>query len=158
MGSRSRTLCLATMGLWVMTLAVAGWFFVTGWTTKGADGRTEILLAPVERDQILAEMRQLLKAVDGVVRSLGEEQPNLQQAEAAARAAGMQMAVDTSPAMIAKLPLSFKQMGLSIHKDMDALADAIVNKETPQQSLQRLSSMTARCTTCHDLYQFGAGK
>ncbi len=158
MGSRSRTLCLATMGLWVMTLAVAGWFFVTGWTTKGADGRTEILLAPVERDQILAEMRQLLKAVDGVVRSLGEDQPNLQQAEAAARAAGMQMAVDTSPAIMAKLPLSFKQMGLSIHKDMDALADAIVEKETPQQILQRLSSMTARCTTCHDLYQFGAGK
>jgi len=115
-------------------------------------------LAPVERDQILAEMRQLLKAVDGVVRGLGEVQPNLQQAEAAARAAGMQMAVDTSPAIMAKLPLPFKQMGMSIHKDMDALADAIVKKETPQQILQRLSSMTARCTTCHDLYRFGAGQ
>lgn len=32
---------------------------------------------------------------------------------------------------------------------LDALADAIVQKETPQQILQRLSSMTARCTTCH---------
>ena len=105
MGSTTRTLCLATIGLWVITLAVAGWFFVTGWTTKGADGRTEIVLAPVERDQILAEMRQLLKAVDGVVRGLGEVQPNLQQAEAAARAGGMQMAVDTSPARRGKLTM-----------------------------------------------------
>ncbi len=29
---------------------------------------------------------------------------------------------------------------------------------TDQQILQRLSSMTARCTTCHDLYRFGVDK
>jgi cytochrome c556 len=116
------------------------------------------MLASAERDQILAEMRQLLKAVDGVVRGLGEPQPDLKQMETAARAAGMQMAADTSPAIMAKLPLPFKQMGMSIHKDMDALADAIAQKETPQQILQRLSSMTARCTTCHDMYRFGVDK
>ena len=153
-----RKLCIAAVVLWAVTLAVAGWFFVKGWTTKGADGRMEILLAPVERDQILAEMRQLLKAVDGVVRGLGEPQPDLKPMEEAASAAGMKMAADTNPAIMAKLPLPFKQMGMSIHKDMDALADAIVQKETPQQILQRLSSMTARCTTCHDLYRFGVGQ
>jgi len=47
---------------------------------------------------------------------------------------------------------------MSIHKDMDALAEAIVNKETPQQILQRLSNMTARCTTCHDMYRFSADR
>jgi cytochrome c556 len=41
---------------------------------------------------------------------------------------------------------------------MDELADAIVQQETPQQILQRLSSMTARCTTCHDLYRLSAGR
>lgn len=153
-----RGLCVAAMVLWVVTLAVAGWFFVKGWTTKGADGRMEILLAPSERDQILAEMRQLLKGVDGVVRGLGEPQPDLKQMEDAARAVGMKMAADTSPAIMGKLPLPFKQMGMSIHKDMDALADAMVQKETPQQLLQRLSSMTARCTTCHDVYRFGVGQ
>ena len=158
MSNRTCTLGRLMLGLWVATLALAGWFFVTGWTTKGSDGRTEILLAPMERDQILAEMRQLLKAVDGVVRGLGEAQPNLQQAETAARAVGMNMAADTNPAIMAKLPLPFKQMGMSIHKDMDALADAIVQKETSQQILQRLSSMTARCTTCHDIYRFGVDR
>jgi hypothetical protein len=64
--------CTSVFVLWILTITVLGWFFIKGWTTKGNDGRTEILLAPVERDQILAEMRQLLKAVDGVVRGLGQ--------------------------------------------------------------------------------------
>ncbi len=150
-------LCVAAIVLWVVTLAIGGWFFVKGWTTRGADGRMEILLAPAERDQILAEMRQLLKAVDGVVRGLSESDLNRKSMAEAAKVVGMQMAADTSPAIMAKLPLPFKQMGMSIHKDMDALADAIVQNETPQQILERLSSMTARCTTCHDLYRFGVG-
>ncbi|MFO0698640.1 MAG: hypothetical protein U0236_05380 [Nitrospira sp.] len=151
-----RKLCLAAVLLWVMTIAIGGWFFVKGWTTKGSDGRTEILLAPAERDQILAEMRQLLKGVDGVVRGLGESQLDRQSMKEAARAVGMKMAADTEPAIMTKLPLPFKQLGMSIHKDMDALADAIGQNETPQQILQRLSSMTARCTACHDMYRFSA--
>ena len=152
-----RTFCLGAIVLWVVTLAAAGWFFVKGRTATGIDGRTEILLAPAERDQILAEMRQLLKAVDGVVRGLGELQPDRQAMESAARAAGMKMAADVEPAIMVKLPLPFKQLGMSIHKDMDALAEAIVQNETPQQILQRLSSMTARCTACHDMYRLGMG-
>lgn len=151
-----RKVCFAAILLWVITIAVLGWLFIKGLTTKGSDGRTEILLAAAERDQILAEMRQLLKAVDGVVRELGEPKPDLKLMEAAARDVGMHMAADTEPAIMAKLPLPFKQIGMSIHKDMDSMADAIVQNETPQQILQRLSSMTARCTACHDMYRFSA--
>ena len=152
--------CIAAVILWGVTLAGTGWFFVNGWTAKGADGRTEIFLAPAERDLILGEMRQLLKAVHGVVTGVaGQDEPaDREQIEHAARAAGMGMAVDVNPAVMAKLPLPFKQMGMSIHRDMDALADAVASKETSQQILQRLSSMTARCTTCHDLYRFGVDK
>lgn len=150
-----RGLCVWAVILWILTLATAGWLFVKGWTTNGTDGRTEILLAPAERNQILAEMRLLLKAVDGVVRELAESEPDWKRMESAARAGGMHMAEDVEPAIMVKLPLPFKQMGMSIHKDMDALADAIVQRETPQQILKRLSSMTARCTACHDMYRFG---
>jgi hypothetical protein len=153
----ARVIGVTALVLWVRTLAALGWLFVKGWTVPGAEGRTEIVLDPVERDQILAEMRQLLKAVHGVVTALGNPEQGATVAEEAARAAGMSMAADTSPAIMVKLPLAFKQMGMSIHKDMDALADAIVQKETAQQILQRLSSMTARCTTCHDLYRFSVG-
>ncbi|HRI39826.1 MAG TPA: hypothetical protein PLO50_14825 [Nitrospira sp.] len=149
--------CMAGMVLWVLTISILGWFFINGSTAKGGDGRTEILVAQAERDQILAEMRQLLKAVDGVVRELGESEPDLKRMESAARAGGMHMAEDVEPALMVKLPLPFKQMGMSIHKDMDALADAVVQRETSQQLLKRLGSMTARCTVCHDMYRFKAG-
>ena len=150
------TLCRITLGLWIVTIAVAGWFFVQGWTTQGTDGRMQIVLAPAERDLILGEMRMLLKAVHSVVTGLAsqDQEVNRAQMEQAARSAGMHMAEDVNPALVAKLPLPFKQMGMSIHKDMDALADAVVQKEASQQILQRLSNMTARCTTCHDMYRF----
>jgi hypothetical protein len=150
------TLCRIALGLWIVTIGVAGWLFVQGWTMQGTDGRTQIVLAPAERDLILGEMRMLLKAVHGVVTGLAgqDQEANRTQMEQAARSAGMDMAEDVNPALMAKLPLPFKQMGMSIHHDMDALADAVVQKETPQQILQRLSSMTARCTACHDMYRF----
>ena len=153
-----RNFCITAITLWVVTLTVGGWLFVKGVTKTGSDGRTEIVLATAERDQILAEMRLLLKAVDGLIRGLGEPGPDPKQMEATARAVGMGMAADVEPTIMAKLPLPFKQMGMSIHQDMDALADAIARHETPQQILQRLSSMTARCTACHDMYRFGASR
>jgi cytochrome c556 len=155
-----RGICAVALALWAVTIAAGIWMFVKGVTRPGADGRTEIVLTASERDQILGEMRQLLKAVHGVVTGLAGQgqEADRTQIEQAARAAGMGMAADVDPALMTKLPLAFKQMGMSIHKDMDALADAIVQKETPQQILQRLSSMTARCTTCHDLYRLGVGQ
>ncbi len=151
-------ICLVGILLWTITMAAGAWIFIQGVTTPGTDGRTEILLAASERDQILGEMRLLLKAVDGVIRELSKPQPDLNAMAAAAKAAGMKMATDTNPAIMLKLPIPFKQMGMSIHQDMDALADAIVQKETPPQILARIASMTARCTTCHDLYRFAAGR
>ena len=71
-----RTLSLVALILWVLTLTTIGWFFVRGWTASGSDGRTEIILAPSERDLVLKEMRELLKAVDRVIRELGSPQPD----------------------------------------------------------------------------------
>ena len=149
---------MAAVGLWLVTAVVIGWFFVKGWTETGTDGRIEIVLAPSERDTILAEMRQLLKAVHGVVTGVSDPAQGMKGVEQASRAAGMAMAADVDPALMMKLPVAFKQMGLSVHTDMDALADAIVQKEPPGQILQRLASITARCTTCHDLYRLSAGR
>ncbi|TAJ07963.1 MAG: hypothetical protein EPO61_10970 [Nitrospirae bacterium] len=146
--------------LWVVGVAVLAVLFVKGATKPGADGRTEISLAPSERDLVLGEMRDLLKAVHRVVTWAGgpNQTADRQAVEQAARAAGMGMAADVNPSLMAKLPLAFKQMGMSVHKDFDGMADAIGQKEQPQQILQRLSSITARCTTCHDLYRLPGGK
>ncbi len=151
-------LCVAALVAWIVTMGALGWLFVKGWTVAGTGGRVEIVLAPAERDQILAEMRQLLKSVHGVVTGLSGSDGDVKAAEEAARAAGMTMAADVNPALMAKLPLAFKEMGLSIHQDMDLLADAVVQRETPPQILRRLSSITARCTTCHDMFQLVSSK
>lgn len=153
-----RVLGSVALVLWIVTLAAIIGLFVQGHTRPGVDGRTEIVLAPAQRDAILAEMRHLLKAVHGIVTALGDPDHDLKAAEGAARSAGMQMAADVDPAIMMKLPLAFKQMGMSIHKDMDHLADGIAQGESSVRILNRLSSMTARCTTCHDLYRFGVDK
>ena len=93
-------LCWITLGLWIITIGVAGWFFVQGWTTPGTDGRMHIVLAPAERDLILSEMRMLL--VTGLAGQ--DQEANRTQMEQAARSAGMDMAADVNPALMAKLP------------------------------------------------------
>ena len=154
----ARSVSVTAIVLWVISAVIVGWMFVKGWTTPGTDGRTEIVLAAAERDLVLREMRDLLKAVHGVITGVSDPAQGMKEAERAARAAGMSMAADVDPAIMLKLPLPFKQMGMSVHKDMDALAEAIARKEEPAKLLNRMSSITARCTTCHDLYRFSAGR
>lgn len=115
-----------------------GWLFVRGWTSEGSDRRIAITLAPSEQDQILSEKRLLLKAVHGVVTGLSRSDGDVKAVEEAARAAGLTMAADVSPALMAKLPLAFQQMAMSVHQDMDQLADAVVQRESPPQLLRKL--------------------
>ena len=146
----------SAIALWVATIATAAYFFVKGHTVSSADARTAVVLTDVERDQILAEMRQFLKAVHGVLEAVVVQ--DLSHAERSARTAGMAMSVDVNPIIIAKLPLTFKAMGMAVHRDFDALADGIQSGETGKQVVKRLSDLTSRCTACHELYRFSASK
>ena len=142
-----------SMVLWVVTIATAGYFFVKGWTLQEShDSRTVVVLTKAERDQVLAEMRQLMKSVHGVLDGLVAQ--DLNRAGQAARAAGMAMAADVNPLLMAKLPLTFKAMGMSVHRDFDGLADGIQSGERGEQALKRLSDLTGRCAACHDRYRF----
>ncbi len=67
------------------------------------------------------------------------------------------MAVDDNPSLMLKLPLPLKQLGMSVHRDFDELADAIAAGATSQQILQRLSAITTRCLACHEMYQIKEG-
>lgn len=157
--SFSKNLCRITLVLWIVSAGVLGWLFVKGETAPSADGRTAVLLAPAERDFILTEMRQLLRAVHGVVTGVSDTDQTRghAQAAAAARSAGMKMAVDDNPTLMLKLPLPMKQLGMSVHRDFDELADAINTGTTSQDILQRLSAITTRCLACHEMYQIKEG-
>ena len=137
--------------LWIVTIGVFGYFFITGSTEQGTDNRTAVLLSPSESDLILGEMRTMLTAVSGVLNALGED--DMKRASAAARSAGMAMAVDTTPVLMAKLPLAFKSLGMSVHGDFDLLA-ADIDKGLPQQQVvQRLGVTTTKCVACHSAYR-----
>lgn len=139
--------------LWVATIAAAGYLFVKGWTVHEVpDLRTAVVLTKTERNQILTEMRQLLKSVHGVLNGVANQ--DLNHAGQAARAAGMAMAADVNPLLMAKLPLTFKAMGMSVHRDFDGLADGIQSGERGEQVLKRLSNLTDRCAACHEIYRF----
>lgn len=157
--SVSKYLCRIALVLWIVSAGVLGWFFVKGETIPSADGRTTVLLAPTERDFILTEMRQLLRAVHGIVTGVSDtdQTEGHAQAAAAARSAGMKMAVDDNPALMLKLPLPMKQLGMSVHRDFDELADAINAGTTSQDILQRVSTITNRCLACHEIYQLKEG-
>jgi hypothetical protein len=145
--------------IWIISAGLLGWFFFQGSTTPSADGRTVVHLAPTERDFILTEMRQLLRAVHGVVTGVSDPDQTRGHAQAAgaARSAGMKMAVDDNPTLMLKLPLPMKQLGMSVHRDFDELADAITGGATSQDVLQRLSTITTRCLACHEMYQIKEG-
>ena len=143
---------LITLALWGLTIATAGYFFVKGYTVPSTDSRIAVALTHDEREQILAEMRQLLKAVHGVLDGIVVQ--DLSRAERTARTVGMAMAVDVNPVIMAKLPLTFKAMGMSVHRDFDALADGIQSGERGDQVMRRLSDLTGRCAACHDGVRF----
>jgi cytochrome c556 len=140
--------------LWIVTIAVFGYFFVTGSTQPSTDNRTAVLLTAPETDMVLGEMRTMLTAVSGVLVAVGED--DMKKASAAAKSAGMAMAVDATPGLMAKLPLEFKNLGMSVHGDFDSLAADIDKGMTQQQVVQRLGATTTKCVGCHSAYRLGS--
>lgn len=148
------TLAKASIALWIATVVVFGYFFLKGTTGKSTDNRTAVLLSPQEKDMVLGEMRTILTAVNGVLNALAEE--DMKKASTAAKSAGMAMAIDATPGLMAKLPMEFKNLGMSLHGDFDTLASDIEKGMTERQIIQRMGTITNKCVACHDVYRLGA--
>jgi hypothetical protein len=148
-----KTLTLVFGSLLIVISLVFGYFFINGVTSKSADNRRIIPLTPVEKDLVLGEMRSMLKAVNGIIDALAKN--DMLKAADSARSAGMAMAVDANPILMAKLPLDFKQLGMGTHAQFDELAAQIKAGATQELILQRLSTITNRCVACHDGNRIG---
>jgi len=144
-------LASTAIALWLITVAGFGYLFVRGWTSVSSDGRAAIHLAPAEQDLVLAEMRQMLHSVHNFVAGLSAGDRKIM--EQAARDSGMAMAADVNPLLIAKLPLAFKQQGMGVHRDFDALADNIAQGADQAIILRNFTGITARCVGCHVSYR-----
>jgi hypothetical protein len=152
---KSNKIAFAAILLWVVTVAVFAWFFVRGNTAAGSDNRTAVVLAAGERELILSEMRNLLGSVQGILDGINHG--DMKQTSSAARAVGMASAADVNPALMAKLPMPFKQLGMSVHHDMDDLAQA-AESGIPAAELQTMLTNTlSKCVACHASWQLKAG-
>lgn len=145
------TFVLAT--ILAAVIFVFGYFFVNGIYSKSSDNRRLIQLSPSEKDLVLGEMRAMLKAVNGIVDALGKG--DMPKAAEAASSAGMGMAVDVNPVLMAKLPLDFKELGMGTHGQFDELAAQIKAGAKQEVVLQRLSTITSRCISCHEANRLG---
>ncbi|MBI5435501.1 MAG: hypothetical protein HY937_00015 [Nitrosomonadales bacterium] len=152
---KSNKIALIALLLWVATIAVFAWFFIRGNTTAGADGRTAVVLQPAERDLVLAEMRGLLASTQGILE--GANQGDVKRIIQASRAAGMAAAADVNPALMAKLPLEFKSLGMSVHRDMDEIAKAAEGGTPAAEILKMASNTLTKCVACHSAWQLKAG-
>jgi hypothetical protein len=141
--------------LWVVTIAVFAWFFIRGNTAAGTDGRTAVVLQAGERDLILSEMRGLLSATQQILE--GANQGDMQRIAKAASAAGMAGAADVNPALMAKLPIEFKALGMNVHHDMDDIARAAQSGTTAPEILKMASNTLTKCVACHSAWQLKAG-
>ncbi len=144
-------LAIFALLLWLATITVFAWFFIRGVTTEGSDGRAAIVLQPAERDLVLSEMRGLLVATQQILE--GVNQGDMQHIAKAARAAGMAGAADVNPALMAKLPVEFKQLGMSVHREMDDIAKAAEDGKSPAEILQMASDTLNKCVACHAAWQ-----
>jgi len=115
-----------------------------------SDGRTGLGLNPVEKVAFLAEMRQMLASIQGIVTGIGEE--NRELIAESARSSGNRMARATPDTVRNKLPQSFKEIGGPTHMMFEELA---VRAETDDMDM--LASFTGKlmkqCLVCHSLFK-----
>jgi len=148
---KSNKIALVAILLWVMTVAVFAWFFIRGNTVAGTDNRTVVVLGAGERNLILGEMRGLLSGVHDILDGINRN--DMQKIAQAARAVGMASAVDVNPALLTKLPVSFKQLGMSVHRNMDDLALAAESGKSASELQIMLTETMSKCVACHSAWQ-----
>lgn len=148
-------IALLAILLWLATLLVFGWFFIRGNTVSGTDNRTAVVLGAGERNLILSEMRGLLAGTQKILDGINHN--DAKQVAQAARAVGMASAADVNPVLMAKLPLPFKQLGMSVHRDMDDLAQAAETGKAVDELQVMLTGTLSKCVACHEAWQLKAG-
>jgi len=116
-----------------------------------ADNRVILALSPGERAMILEEMRLFLDGAQKMTGALAQQ--DMQAAAAAASGMGMKMVHEVPPELRAKLPLEFRQLGFSVHRDFDQIAMDADSLKDVSHTLNQLSATLQKCVSCHAVYQ-----
>lgn len=125
-----------------------------GHHAPASDSRIVLELAPSERAMILEEMRLFLGGVQKMTGAFSRH--DMQAVAEAARGMGQIMVHEVPPALRAKLPIGFRQLGFSVHRDFDQIALDADSMKDVSASLNQLSATLQKCVACHATYQIQA--
>lgn len=126
-------------------------FMVQGSTVAASDGRNALMLEPVERDLVLAEMRAFLTSVQQITQGVSAQDMKL--IAEAGRKVGTAAAQEVPASLMGKLPLEFKKLGFDTHSKFDELALDAEQVGDSAHSLQQLSTLMNNCLACHQTYR-----
>ena len=144
-----KKIAIVSFVLWFASVGFVVYKIQYGNAVK-VDKRIEISLLPEERELILGEMRSLLVGVKGIIQGLSTD--DFERVKESAIGNGMGMAQDINPALIAKLPMSFKAMGMGVHKSFDELA-AKIPGATSKEILKEVDAIMSSCVACHSAFK-----
>lgn len=149
---KSCKICWTLTVLLAVALGAIAFQFVNGSTIKSEDGRTAIVMTSPERDLILGEMRTFLEGVQTIVEAIAAD--DMETVSATATSIGMAATGGEPAALIAKLPLDFKALGMGTHQAFDDLSMEASDMGDSQVVLAKLGELMLRCTSCHAGYRF----
>lgn len=133
--------------------AMAYLFVIRGDVAKSEDGRTAILLKGAERDFILGEMREFLEGVQEITGAIGEG--DMKTIVEVGTKLGSEAVGGVPVAIMSKLPIDFKSLGVDTHGLFDKVAATAKETDDPKILSSAVSELLGNCTTCHSGYRLG---
>ena len=149
--ARSRIYLAIIAVLLIVVASMAYKFIVTGSTDRAEDGRTAIILEPSERALVLREMRGFVAGLQLIADALARD--DMKAVAKAAHGMGLAVAHDAPITMLGKLPLEFKTLGFSVHREFDTMAADAESLGDSKHCLTQLSDALQKCVACHGSFQ-----
>ena len=150
--ARTRIYLGIIAALVALVVAMGYQFIVVGSVEPADDGRVVVTLEPAERALVLREMRGFVVGLQAIADGLARD--DMKAVATASRAMGMARSHDTPIAMMGKLPLEFKTLALSLHREFDTIAMDADGIAVQKHTLGQIADALQKCVACHNLYQF----
>ncbi len=120
-------------------------------TASPGDDRLPVAVTEPTRIFILAEMRGMLAAVQGVAEAAGRR--DWPAAASAARKSGLKAFQGMPKQVMMELPEEFRALGRQSHSAFDALSDAAMASADPAIVSSKLAEALELCVGCHQTYR-----
>jgi hypothetical protein len=116
----------------------------------GNDKRIGLVMNEEDKAKFLAEKRQMLKSIQGVITGIGTN--NRELIYESAKSSGKSLARQTPKAVVKILPKKFKNLGGPMHKMFEELATR--SKTDEMDVLAKYTGkLMQQCVDCHEMYK-----